>query len=111
MNRGIFPILAVIGLLFGVMAWIDLRDVHSGIIKHTPPCAPVTMMRVAVVLALTGTGIAIGIVAGMRRIKPWLPVALLAIVLNLGAIAVWSYWLGTETVLSYDKWTQKVGMP
>jgi hypothetical protein len=111
MKRTLISLLVVIAVLCGIVAWLDIREVQAGIIKHTPPCAPVTTQRLLAVLAVTGTGIALGLVASVKRPRQWLSLALLAIVLNVGAFSVWGYWLSTETLLPYEKWCAKVGMP
>lgn len=113
MKRQIHPLLAVASVFFGVAATWFLLNIHGGIIKHTPPCAPIRGITVASVCAVTLLGAALGTAGrrGARGRNIWVLVAAFAILLNIGALSVWSYWLGTGTLLSYDKWCQKVGMP
>lgn len=104
----------VASAILGAIAVYYLMDVHGGMLKHTPPCAPITGLAVIAVIALTGIGAALVMLGWWlaRRRWLWLSVALLvATTLNVGALSVWGYWLGTGTLLSYDKWCQKVGMP
>lgn len=101
----------VASVITGAVVVSYLADVHSGIVKHTPPCAPITILTVLTVFALTGIGAALGATGAWQAPRRWLPVALLALALNGGAISVWGYWLGTETLLPYDAWCRKVGMP
>ena len=110
-NNGAWIGGVVASAIMGVVVVWYLMDVRSGFAKHTPPCAPITVQTVLAVFALTGIGVALGAM-GVRRVsRRWLPVALLALALHVGALSVWGYWLGKGTVLPYDKWCEKVGMP
>lgn len=113
MKLAIHPLLAVAGGFLGVAATFYLLNVHDGIIKHTPPCAPIRGITVASVCAMTLLGAALGIAGwrGAHGRNVWVLVAVFAILLNVGALSVWSYWLSTETLLPYGKWCYKVGMP
>jgi hypothetical protein len=113
MKRFIHPALALLGVLFGVVAFLYLRDIHDGFIKHTPPCAPIRRSTVLIVFAFTaiGAGISVlGFLAARRRML-WFPVVLVAVFLNVAAFSTWGYWVGNKTLLPYDDWCRKVGMP
>jgi hypothetical protein len=107
------PAPALLGIAFGAIALLYLKDVHGGIVKHAPPCAPITGSTVLIVFAFTAVGIALGRVGFLetRRRKRWLPVALIAVLLNVAAFTTWGYWIGSKTLLPYDAWCKKVGMP
>jgi hypothetical protein len=104
--------LAVAGVFVGGAATWYLLGVYDGIIKHTPPCAPVRGVTVASVCAMTLLGAALGIAGwrGANGRNVWVLVAVVAILVNVGALSVWGYWLSAETLLPYEKWCAKVGM-
>jgi len=112
MKKLIHPALALLGALFGVLALLYLREIHGGIVKHTPPCAPICRSTVFIVFAFTALGATVSVVGFLaaRRRKLWLPVMLLAVFLNLTALSIWGYWVGSKTLLPYNDWCKKIGM-
>jgi hypothetical protein len=113
MKRLMHPALAVIGIAFGVIALLYLKGVHGGIVKHSPACAPITEPIVLLVFAFSAGGAVLGVagfLAARRRVL-WLPVTLVACLLNISAFAMWGYWIGSKTLLPYDDWCTRVGMP
>jgi hypothetical protein len=112
MKRLMHPALAVLGITFGVIALLYLKQVHGGIVKHSPPCAPITAPIVLLVFTFTASGAALGVVGllAARRWLLWLPVALLAVLLNAAAFTTWGYWIGSKTLLPYHDWCTKLGM-
>ena len=113
MKKLIHPALALLGALFGVIALLSLKELHGWIVKHTPPCAPICRSTVLIVFAFTAIGVAISVVGFLaaRRRRLWLPVVLLAVLLNVSALSIWGYWIASKTLLPYNDWCRKVGMP
>ncbi len=113
MRKIVHPVLALLGLLFAAVALSYLCEVWHGIAKHSPMCAPITGGTLLIVFAFTaiGAGVsAVGMFAARRRWR-WIPVALLAVVLNAAAFSTWGYWVGNKMLLPYDQFCEKVGMP
>ena len=113
-KRTVLTVVLVVGaLLMGTVALLYLHDVWTGIVKHSPPCAPITSGTTLIVFLFTGLGTALSglILFGARRRQRWIPAALLAVLLNATELCIWAYWIGSKTLLPYDEWCTKVGMP
>ena len=86
-------------------------DIWSGIIKHDPPCAPITMFATSCVVLLGVTGLLAGAAALVFGRWLWRAVAGLGCAGCATALGIWIHWLLSDQLLPYEQFVVKVGMP